>query len=129
MLKFKFDKLVRDKIVEKQIASGAKSHYRKLSPPEHKKELVKKIIEEVKEITYSAEEELAGEIADVQQAIDDLTEKYGLTREDVSKAQQLKSNDNGAFKAGYFVDYVEVTEDNPWVDYYRKNSDRYPEVS
>ncbi len=31
MLKFQFNKLVRDKIVDQQIASGAKPHYRALT--------------------------------------------------------------------------------------------------
>lgn len=50
MPKFKFAKLVRDKIVEHQIASGATPTYRQLSPDEHKNELIKKIIEESQEI-------------------------------------------------------------------------------
>lgn len=128
MLKFTFSKLVRDKVVEQQIAAGSKPHFRQLNVDEHKQELVKKIIEEAKEITQAASNEVAAEIADVQQAIDDLKELYGLTSEDTSLAQDAKNEKNGAFKKGLYVDYVEVRDDDQWVDYYRENADRYPEM-
>lgn len=128
MPKFRFSKLVRDKIVDHQIASGAKPSFRQLNADEHKQELVNKIIEEAKEITQAAPNEVAAEIADVQQAIDDLKELYGLDSEDVSQAQHAKNEKNGAFKKGLYVDYVEVKDGDQWIDYYRKNADRYPEV-
>lgn len=128
MPKFKFDKLVRDKIVDHQIASGAKPKYHRLSPVEHKRELVNKIIEEANEITQAGQDEVAAEIADVQQAIDDLKELYGLKDEDVAEAQDSKNKKNGAFKKGLYVDYVEVEEGDQWIAYYHKNADRYPEI-
>jgi predicted house-cleaning noncanonical NTP pyrophosphatase (MazG superfamily) len=128
MLKFKFDKLVRDKIVDSQIASGAKPKFRQLDPVEHKRELINKIVEEAKEITQADQEDVAAEIADVQQAVDDLKELYGLKHEDIAEAQKAKNEKNGAFKKGLYVDYVEVEENDPWVDYYHKNDDRYPEI-
>ena len=45
MPKFTFSKLVRDKIVDKQIESGAKPSYRILSHEEHIHELINKVIE------------------------------------------------------------------------------------
>jgi hypothetical protein len=68
------------------------------------------------------------EIADVQQALDDLKEKCGLTSEDIAKAQAQKNEKNGAFKKGLYVDYVEVDSDSEWAAYYRDNADRYPEI-
>jgi predicted house-cleaning noncanonical NTP pyrophosphatase (MazG superfamily) len=95
----------------------------------HKKELINKIIEEFQEITQAKPEEVAMEIADVQQALDDLKEQYGLTSEDVAKAQAAKNKKNGAFKKGLYVDYVEVDNDSKWATYYRDNADRYPEIN
>lgn len=129
MPRFKFAKLVRDKIVEHQLASGAVSSYHHLTPDEHKHELIKKIIEESQEIIHAEPEEVAMEIADVQQALDDLKEKYGLTDDDISAAQVVKNEKSGAFKKGIFVDYVEVDNDCKWAAYYRDNADRYPEIS
>lgn len=128
MPKFKFAKLVRDKIVDHQIASGAKPTYHQLDTEAHKRELVNKIIEEVTEITKASSEEIAAEIADVQQALDDLKQKYGLTDQQIKAAQTRKNEKNGAFKKGLFIEYVEVDEKDRWAGYYRKHADRYPEI-
>ena len=128
MLKFKFSKLVRDRVIEHQIDSGALPHYKHLSDEEHKQQLVEKIIEEAKEIIPAQQEERASEIADVQQALDDLVEKYDLTKKDIMKAQKVKLDKNGAFKKGLFINYVEVDENDKWVKYYKRNSERYPEI-
>ncbi len=128
MPKFKFSKLVRDKIVDHHIASGANLIFRQLNAEEHKRELINKIIEEAKEINQAAPNELTAEIADVQQAIDDLMELCGLDREDISRAQAAKNERDGSFKKGFHVDYTELKDNDPWVNYYRKNADRYPEI-
>lgn len=128
MPKFKFSKLVRDKIVDDQVASGAKPSYRVLNADEHKKELIHKILEEAAEIGQASREELAGEIADAQQAIDDLKALHQLTDEDIIKAQAIKNEKKGAFKKGLFIEHLELAEDDPWVEYYRRNAERYPEI-
>ena len=128
MPKFKFGKLVRDKIVEHQLASGAKPVYRQLDATEHQHALVHKVIEEALEIVGAEADAVAAEIADVQQALDDLIEKVGLSKADIAQAQAQKNEKNGAFKKGLFIEYVEVADDDAWADYYRKNADRYPEI-
>jgi predicted house-cleaning noncanonical NTP pyrophosphatase (MazG superfamily) len=125
---FKFAKLVRDTIVDQQLASGAKPTYRQLSPEEHKQALVAKIAEESAEIAAASPDTVAEEIADVQQAIDDLIALCGLTAQDVATAQAAKSAKNGAFKKGLYVDTVEVAEDDKWTAYYRAHPDQYPEL-
>lgn len=87
-----------------------------------------KIIEEAQEIAEASQDEAAAEIADVQQAVDDLKVLYGVTDTDVAQAQRIKNEKNGPFEKGIFVEYVEVAEDDKWVPYYRKNADRYPEI-
>ena len=125
---FKFNKLVRDKIVEHQLASGSKPRYHQLDEGQHKAALVNKIIEEAQEILVASQADVADEIADVQQAIDDLKEKFGLSNSDIAKAQKAKNAKNGSFKNGTFIDEVEVVENDAWVTYYRQNVDRYPEI-
>lgn len=128
MLKFRFHKLVRDKIVHMQIAQGSRPVYHKLDKSEQKTELVKKITEEVEELLAADESEIIGEIADLQQLLDDLRTKYGLSKQDVARAQRLKTEKYGAFQDGIFLEEVEIADDNPWVEYYRKNPSRYPEI-
>jgi predicted house-cleaning noncanonical NTP pyrophosphatase (MazG superfamily) len=128
MLKFQFKKLVRDKIVDQQIASGAKPIYHRLAENELRHELVKKIQEESSEIINTDHDTVAGEIADVQQAIDDLILACKLTKTEVADKQRLKNEKNGSFSKGIYVEYVEVDENDKWVNYYRENADRYPQI-
>jgi len=129
MPKFQFSKLVRDAIVDQQIASGAVSHFRTLSKSEHQLALIHKLREEAGEIEHADSSQLVSEIADVQQVLDDLKELCGITDKEVRTAQSDKNKKSGAFKKGHFVEYVEVDEDNVWTEYYRKNKDRYPEIN
>jgi predicted house-cleaning noncanonical NTP pyrophosphatase (MazG superfamily) len=128
MLTFKFGKLVRDKIVAQQQASGAQPKYRQLNHEEHKTALIAKIIEEAQEILQAEPGAVAAEIADVQQAIDDLIEKLKLTVEEVKLAQEAKHDKNGGFADGTYIEHVAVDENDPWVAYYEQNSERYPRV-
>ncbi|HJP96510.1 MAG TPA: nucleoside triphosphate pyrophosphohydrolase [Candidatus Saccharimonadales bacterium] len=128
MPKFIFNKLVRDKIVEQQIASGADPEYYTLDKTEHAEALVAKILEEAQEIPVSNRDEAIKEIADVQQALDDLKTILGLDDQEIANAQAVKNERAGAFTGGIFVESVTVDEGDKWVDYYRKNADKYPEV-
>lgn len=129
MPKFILNKLVRDKIVEHQLALGSKPQYRLLDDSQHKEALANKIIEETREILNSDEEKVASEIADVQQALDDLKEKFGVSDADVAKIQKIKNQKNGPFKKGIYIEQLEVAEnDRKWTEYYRKDPARFPEI-
>ena len=126
---FRLHKLVRDKLRAEYERTGQKATYIELSAEEYKNQLVKKIIEEVSEIkTDDSIDEITNEIADTQQAIDDLIVACGITNEKVKFTQQVRSNLKGGFAAGYFVETLELSDDDPWVEYYRKRPDVFPEV-
>jgi len=128
MAKFRYGKLIRDKILPRQLASGAKPTHRRLKPDEHKQELVRKIAEEAQEIAQAEPAKVASEIADVQQALDDLKTLYNLTDTDIAKAQAAKKAKDGTFQQGIYVEDIELDDSDPWVTYYRQNPDRYPEI-
>lgn len=128
MVKFALKKLVRDKIVDKQLASGAKPLYWQLSEDEHAQHLVQKVVEEIQEVTTATKDELASELADVQQALDDLRDKLGVSKLAVEQAQAAKNAQNGSFEKGIYIEHVEFPEGDKWIDYYRQKSDLYPEI-
>jgi len=128
MRKFRFSKLVRDNIVEKIISGGGNPIWRKLSLEEYVVELKKKLIEETKELDEAKGDEVLKELADVQEIIDNLVEAIGSTKKDLSEQQVKKNNQNGSFKNRQYIDLVEVADDAVEIDYYLKNSDRYPEI-
>jgi predicted house-cleaning noncanonical NTP pyrophosphatase (MazG superfamily) len=128
MPRFILRKLVRDKIVDYQINRGQKPDYRILDAEEYVRELARKIAEEAQEIPSAPEGKYAEELADVQQAVDDLREKLGVSSEEVAQAQAAKNKKSGAFKKGLYVDTLEVPDGDEWVEYYRKEPDRFPEI-
>ena len=125
---FKLDKLVRDGIVDHQLSLGQKPEFRILNPQEHRRALLRKLVEEVQEISNSDTKEAAGELADVQQALDDLVKLYGLTKREVAVAQERKAKKSGAFVKGVFIETLETDENDPWTEYYRKDPERFPEI-
>lgn len=128
MPRFIFNKLVRDKIVSQQIAGGAEPSYRRLDTEEHASALITKLHEEADELASAAPEDLAGEIADIQQVLDDLCHLHGIPQATVAAIQAKKLHARGGFADGIFIESVETAEDDQWTAYYRKHPERYPEL-
>lgn len=119
---------MRDKIVADQLAKGQKPTYHTLSPADHIKELAKKIAEEAGELATAPPQKLAEEIADVEQALDDLKTITGVDPAAVAKAKAAKLKKNGGFKKGIYVETIELAEADPWTAYYRTDPKRFKEV-
>jgi predicted house-cleaning noncanonical NTP pyrophosphatase (MazG superfamily) len=126
---FKLNKLVRDKFKGIYEGIGQKPVYKTLSNYEHKISLKNKIIEEASELDINDEQSrVIDEIADLRQILDDLVKLCGATEDQITAAQKIKYDKKGGFVDGVFVDTLELTDDDEWVDYYRKEPDRYPEI-
>jgi len=128
MATFKLNKLVRNKLIEMQLALGEKPHYRVLKGKEMRDALLSKIIEETKETQAKKGASISSEIADIQQAIDDLVDQAGLTKEEIAIQQELKNIEKGSFSKGYFVETIDLEENDKWTKYYRTDPDRFPEI-
>lgn len=130
MRRFKFDKLVRDEVVYKILKSGAEPKYRYLDEKNYIDELTRKMIEEVSEF-YEMEDvnDKLSELADMQEIVDYLLKAIGKTRKDLKDAQKAKNQENGSFRHGIYIDYVDCREGYEWMDYYLRNPLRYPEMN
>lgn len=128
MRKFRFSKLVRDKIVDGIKNSGNKPIYRRLRKTEYIKELIKKMLEESEELPKTKSKELIEEIADIQEIIDNILEVLGVTKVELKKEQRRKNKKAGSFKKRLFIDYVEMKEGAEWIKYYLKHPKKYPEI-
>lgn len=129
MPRFKFNKLVRDKLRNEYERIGQKASYRVLTPFEHKNELKRKIVEETQEIQLDKPvDEIMNEIADTRQTIDDLMTLCGITEDQIKTSMQIKYDKKGGFAAGNFVETLELVDNDEWVSYYRKRPDIYPEI-
>lgn len=128
MAKFKFNKLVRDKIVGNIKKSGDNPKYKILSDAEYIKELKRKLIEECNEIANSSKNNLPEEIADIQDIIDSIIYSFKISNKDIKRIQSQKRKKSGSFKKNIYIETVETKEDSEWNQYYRKNPAKYPEV-
>lgn len=129
MRRFKFGKLVRDKIVEGIKESGNTPVYYELNEEDYLEELKKKVSEEAVEIPVATDrQELLKELADVLEVIDNLAEALGSSREDLETIRTEKNKKAGSFKKRLYVDYVEVEDNSEWISYYLSSPDKYPEI-
>ncbi len=127
---FTFNKLVRDKFRKLYDELGQKITTRPLTKSQLKEEIRKKIIEEAEELpTADAKnDQVVSEIADIQQALDDLKHIYGINDDEVRQAMDAKYEKKGGFREGLFVETIELREDDEWVAYYRREPHKYPEI-
>jgi len=130
-------------------AEGSHVKWRKLDDAEFEKALREKIKEEMAEATASGYE--ASEVADVHEAVDAL-ERLGISwndpvyhamdqfdspvkREGVSEVDRIEAEQEarrahlGGYLGRMFVETVGVSRDNPWLEHYLGNPDRYTEVA
>lgn len=125
---FRYNKLVRDGIVENMVHSGESPEYRVLGDAEYIRELINKLAEESQELAaHTDTTEIAKELADLQEVLDCLREALGVTAQQVNVAKDKKHSKVGSFKKRLFVMRASPSNDNPWVAYLRANPKRYPE--
>lgn len=127
MKTFRFDKLVRDKIVDSQLARGSKVDYHVLEGDEYIQALNDKLLEEATEIDATEKQELLKELADLQEVMDAILEELGYSKDDLAKEQASKNAKSGGFKKRLYVEKVSVDNDDEWIDHFLSNPDKYPE--
>lgn len=130
--RFRFDKLVTDEVVANSLREPhtLEINYHALGGRALKRELVRKLIEEAREIPIQdeADDDVYDELADAQNVLDELIARYGLSREQVSQRQQQRREKKGSFSNGYYVDDVLLRDDSPWISYFENDAARYREV-
>ena len=99
-----YNKLVRDKIPEIIINNKEKPIFRILGEEEYKKELDKKLLEEVNE--YLKDDNIE-EIADILEVIYSILEVKKITREEIENLRRIKSEKRGNFSKKIFLENVE----------------------
>jgi predicted house-cleaning noncanonical NTP pyrophosphatase (MazG superfamily) len=130
MRKFKFCKLVRDKIVESIISVGNKPNWKTLSDKQFVEELKKKVVEEAMEVPRTDDpKEVVKELADLQELVDNLLPTLGVSKKEFREIQKKKNKDRGSFKKRHYIEDVETGDkETKWVKYYLDNPDKYPEI-
>jgi predicted house-cleaning noncanonical NTP pyrophosphatase (MazG superfamily) len=129
MVKFLCKKLGRDKGLEGFKSQNIKPIYKFLNGDELREALKYKLIEEAQEICDAQDrQEIVAELADVLEVISGLCKAYGITPNEIEKEKTEKYNNRGGFENGLYIETLEMDEDNPRAEHFRKSPDRYPEV-
>ena len=132
MTKFKLEKLIRHELLIKLLHNEVNCKIKTLSAIDYKNELFSKLTEEVDEIKQTANiKELIEEIADVLEVIDAICIAHDINFKDVKKQKKAKFKDKGTFTINSFVESIEFNHDpkfKPYIEYYQKNSAKYPEI-
>ncbi|HHE76620.1 MAG TPA: phosphoribosyl-ATP pyrophosphohydrolase [Candidatus Parcubacteria bacterium] len=104
-----YNKLIRDKIPEIIERNGGKHKIRILNDEEYKKELLKKIVEEAREVleTSGDKKELTKEIGDVLEIINYLVRVFDLDREKIETTRQARKESRGGFDKKLFLEYTD----------------------
>jgi len=129
MKTFQFNKLVRDKIPTAIKSRGGIVIVRKLNQKEYVKELVKKLNEEAIELKPNLpSKQAAEELIDIAEVVAALQTVFKISDSKLQSIRQKKNLKNGAFDKRLFIDSVKVSDNDPWINHYRQNSNRYPEI-
>lgn len=154
MRTFRFDKLVRDKILPQMQAEGSVVVWRKLTDTEYNEELMRKLVEELDELKDGVgkdRERDLNELADVAEVYEtawdivDKDEYYdifdtamtelerGIDMWEFDPAELLaakvaKVARMGAFKDRIYIETVSVDDDNKWLKTYLATPKKYPEI-
>ncbi len=87
--------------------------------------LTNKLVEESKELDPRSPKFLQ-ELSEVTQVLHDLLDTLDA-RDEVERLRQADLARRGGFGNGQYISTLSLSEDDEWVEYYRKDPEKYPE--
>lgn len=129
MKKFETGILIGQTRLEEMQRIGIKVHYEILSDEKYSFALKNKLLEECNElIDCNNKVEAASEIADVLDIIECIKNNFNIDDNLINyyRSENLKSK--GSFDSKILSKYLEISEDNPAIDYYLSRPEKYPEI-
>ena len=101
-----YNKLIRDLIPEIIEKNGAIPKIRILNQKEYKLELLKKLIEESKEVLEARnnKKDLIKEIGDVMEVLESIEKIYKLNKKDILKIKKERIKKRGGFEKRIFLE-------------------------
>jgi len=107
----KYNKLIRDNILEIIRRGGDLPFWRVLNKKELLRELKKKVLEEAKELMRAKDrKEILNEIVDIQELLDNLILELKFKKSELRKIQKKKREKRGGFKKRLFLIKIERYE-------------------
>lgn len=127
---FLCNKLARDKTLQNFKESHITTTHRIVAGKELVEALNKKILEEAREVTETTDrKEIISELADILEVINGLCKAHAISHEEIEAVRTSIHNKRGGFENGLFLEAIEMAEDNPAVQHFRKSPERYIEIA
>jgi predicted house-cleaning noncanonical NTP pyrophosphatase (MazG superfamily) len=124
---FYLDKLVRDGIAADMVSRGEHPQVSQVQGVDLLNALIKKIQEEAAELDPLSDD-LLKELADLSEAIRQTAIQKGWHVDDVERARIERYEKMGGFEGGQYVGRLDLPPGDPWIEYYRKDPIRFPEI-
>lgn len=125
--RFRVEKLIRDNLPGMMRDLGLRVFERRLGDQDYDLALRAKLLEEAAEAHAArTRDEIAGELADLQEVILALAALHGLSAEQVEAVRLEKRQERGGFDERIFNAAVEADHGLPAADYYLARPDQYP---
>lgn len=99
-----YNKLVRDKIIEKIESNGGTAKYHIATDDEFESKLKEKLVEEAKELLEASEENIRNELADTLKVIEEIKKLYNISNEEISEIIKKKDEKTGGFDKRIILD-------------------------
>lgn len=127
MKKFEFNKLIRNKLIDRMFNEGITVNSKTLTKEEYILKLKYKLLEEVEEVnSASSKDDITIELADVLEVMHAIAYINEIPFGNIEEARLKKQEINGSFDSYSYVNYIEVAEDNNKViDYLLSNHRPY----
>lgn len=124
MIKYTFNKLIRDKVILRMLEEEVIVNSRLLSEQQYISELFNKLLEEAEEARVENEKHrLTIELADVLEVLSAIADANNIDMSDIEYERQKKCELNGTFTPNTYVNHIEVSKNNHKVIKYL--GDRY----
>jgi len=129
MPKFKYDKLIRDKIDGLATQDWAELDAEYIDGDKKVTALITKIGEEAEELLNAiSHNEKRSELADLQEIIDALWDTLWISKDEIIAAQKAKREKKWWFSKWLYAHTMTVGENHPRYKYFKENPDKYPEI-
>ncbi|MCI3134469.1 nucleoside triphosphate pyrophosphohydrolase [Phenylobacterium aquaticum] len=126
-MRFRVEKLIRDKLPAIMRDQGLAVFDRRLDDAAFDRALRAKLLEEAAEAVEAVgAEDLAGELADLSEVILALAQLHGLGAAEIEARRIAKRAERGGFDDRVYNAAVEAEDGLPAADYYLARPDQYP---
>lgn len=126
---FMCNKLARDKTAQNFKESNITATHRIISGKELHDALYKKLLEEALEVTQAVDrKEIISELVDVLDVIEGLRNALDISHDEIEVARNDINDRRGCYQNGLFLTTIEMSEENPAVNHFRKSPEKYQEI-